>query len=245
MSDRSKVVKEVFENTDQYLKYDYNLTIRRETVEVFTTGCLFESVLDVPCGTGAISIPILDRAKKLTMVDVSSNMITIASENIPENQIQKTNIIHADFFDLDLPKHSYDLIICLGLLAHVNSPEKLLNKIISLLKPGGMLILQNTDSGHFYSYLIRLYLGLKNLISKQPYQLNKVSGELTEKQLKQNKFELVKVYRYNQSFLGFSNLFSNQTKYKLTRKLFGSASHNKNSSLGSDFIYLFKHNSEE
>lgn len=245
MSERSKVVKELFENTAHYLKYDYNLTIRRETVEEFTSGHSFESVLDVPCGTGAISISILDRTKELTMVDVSANMISLAADSVPEKHIHKTKIVHADFFDINLPEHSYDLVICLGLLAHVNSPEKLLYKITALLKPGGMLILQNTDASHFYSYLIRFYLGLKNLISKQPYQLNKVSGKFTEKQLKRNNFELVKVYRYNQSFLGLSNLFSNQTKYKLTRKVFGNASYNKNSSLGSDFIYLFKNKKEE
>ena len=33
--DKSKVVKELFENTAQYLKYDYNLQIRKETDYTF------------------------------------------------------------------------------------------------------------------------------------------------------------------------------------------------------------------
>ena len=240
MTDKSKVVKELFENTALYLTYDYNLQIRKETVEAFTTGLHFSNVLDMPSGTGAMSIPLLGRTEKLTLADISANMLEIAKKNIPANYEYKTEVINADFFTLSLQENSYDLIICLGLLAHVNSPEQLLNKLSGLLKPNGLLIIQNTDSTHFYSHLIRLYLGLKNIIHKQSYQLNKISAAFVEQKLQQNNLELVKYYRYNQSFLGFSNLFSNEKKYKLTRSFFGDAVNPKNQSFGSDYTYLFK-----
>src|ERR1017187_4144372 len=112
MSDKSKVVKAFFENTSAYLTYDYNLRIRKETVEAFTLGMNFSNVLDIPSGTGAISIPLLDRTEKLTLIDISSNMLAIAQKNIPENYLAKTEIINADFFELNLPENSYDLIIC-------------------------------------------------------------------------------------------------------------------------------------
>jgi ubiquinone/menaquinone biosynthesis C-methylase UbiE len=240
MTDKSKVVKELFENTALYLTYDYNLQIRKETVEAFISGLNFANVLDIPSGTGAISIPLVDRAEKLTLIDISANMLSIAKKNIPAKYLYKTEIINADFFELNMQNNSYDLVICLGLLAHVNSPEQLLNRLSALLKPDGLLIIQNTDASHLYSHFIRMYLGLKNLIHKQTYQLNKVSAVFIEKTLQQNNLELIKSYRYNQSFLGFSNLFSNEKKYSLTRKLFGDATNPKNQSLGSDYTYLFK-----
>lgn len=240
MTDRSKVVRELFENTALYLTYDYNLQIRKESVEAFTAGMSFGNVLDIPSGTGAISIPLLNRIEKLTLIDISSNMLAIVRKNVPENYIGKTEIINADFFDLNLPENSYNLIICLGLVAHVNSPEQLLTKVSSLLKPGGMLIIQNTDASHIYSYSIRFYLWLKSLIKKQAYNLNKVTDAFIKDKLKSANLELIKCYRYNQSFLGFSNLFSNERKYKLTRKFFGDATNPKNQSLGSDYTYLFK-----
>jgi ubiquinone/menaquinone biosynthesis C-methylase UbiE len=240
MANKSKVVKELFENTALYLTYDYNLQIRKETVEAFTSGMNFTNVLDIPSGTGAISIPLLNRTEKLTLIDISSNMLGIAHKNIPENYLIKTEIINADFFELNLPENSYDLIICLGLLAHVNSPEQLLIKVASLLKPGGILIIQNTDAAHIYSYSIRFYLWLKNIIHKQTYKLNEVSDAFIKTKLNSTNLELFKCYRYNQSFLGFSNLFSNEKKYSLTRKLFGDATKPKNQSLGSDYTYLFK-----
>jgi hypothetical protein len=122
----------------------------------------------------------------------------------------------------------------------VNSPARLLERLASLIKPGGYLIIQNTDASHFYSYLIRLYLGIKDLFSKQSYKLNKVKASFVEKELEKLHFEKVSAYRYNQSFLGFSNFFSNEKKYHLTRKFFGDAQKNHHAAWGSDYTYLFQ-----
>lgn len=240
MTDKSTLVKELFEDTALYLTYDYNLQIRKETLETFTKDLHYKSVLDMPCGTGSISLPLLDKTDKLTLIDISSNMLSMAEKNIPASEKQKVVFINDDFFNLDISDQTYDLVICLGLLAHVNSPEQLLNKLSKIIAPGGLLIIQNTDASHFYSYLIRFYLGLKNIISKQSYKLNKVKGSFVENNLTKNGFDLLKTYRYNQSFLGFSNLFTNKKKYELTRKFFGNADNNKHAKWGSDVSYLFK-----
>lgn len=240
MTDKSKLVKELFEDTALYLTFDYNLQIRKETVEAYTKSMSFHSVLDMPCGTGTISLPLLEKTEKLTLIDISSNMLSMAEGNIPQNYKHKVIGINDDFFNLEIANNSYDLIICLGLLAHVNSPEQLLEKLSKILAPKGLLIIQNTDAAHFYSYLIRFYLILKNIIFKQSYKLNKVKASLIKKKLTTNGLELIKSYRYNQSFLGFSNLFSNEKKYKMTRNFFGDSDRNTNAKWGSDVTYLFK-----
>ena len=240
MTDRRSIVKELFENTGHYLTYDYNLQIRKETVQTFTAGMHFNQVLDMPCGNGSISMPLLDRTNHLDFTDISSNMIALTTKAIPEKHRTKTKVIQGDFFELEWKENSYELIICLGLLAHVNSPEQLIHKLAGLIKPGGYLIIQNTDSSHFYSYLIRAYLGLKNIFQKQSYLLNKIPASFVEEHAQKNNLSLFKTYRYNQSFLGFSNLFSNERKYKLTTGFFGNADRPKNQSLGSDYTYLFK-----
>jgi len=167
-------------------------------------------------------------------------MLSLAEKNIPISDKQKVVCINDDFFNLDIADNSFDLIICLGLLAHVNHPEQLLNKLSKALAPGGLLIIQNTDASHFYSYLIRCYLGIKNIISKQPYKLNKVKASFIEKKLSENGLALSKSFRYNQSFLGFSNLFTNEKKYNMTRNFFGDTENNKHSKWGSDVTYLFQ-----
>jgi len=238
--DKSKIVKDLFENTDLYLTYDYNLQIRQETVASFIKNLDFHSVLDMPCGTGTISLPMLDKCTNITLIDISANMVNLAKKNIPENKKQKALFINDDFFKLDIPNNSYDMVLCLGLLAHVNSPEQLLKRLSQVISPGGYLIIQNTDSKHFYSHLIRFYLGLKNLIKRERYKLNKVSGIFVEETMLNNNFEVLQKFRYNQSFLGFSNLFSNKKKYELTRRFFGTVENNKHANWGSDVTYLLK-----
>jgi ubiquinone/menaquinone biosynthesis C-methylase UbiE len=242
MTDKSKLVKELFEDTALYLTYDYNLQIRKETIEAFTKDLRFSSLLDMPCGTGTISLPLLNRTDKLTFIDISSNMLSIARKNTPLENKEKIIFINDDFFNVDIADHSYDLVICMGLLAHVNSPEQLLHKLSKIITPGGLLIIQNTDAAHFYSYLIHGYLKLKSLVSKQLYKLNQVKGSFVETQLEKNGFKKIKSYRYNQSFLGLSNLFSNEKKYSMTRNFFGNADNNKHAGWGSDVTYLFKKN---
>ena len=89
MTDKSKLVKELFEDTALYLTFDYNLQIRKETVEAFTKSVSFHSVLDMPCGTGTISLPLLEKTEKLTLIDISSNMLSMAEGNIPQNYKHK------------------------------------------------------------------------------------------------------------------------------------------------------------
>ena len=85
-----------------------------------------------------------------------------------------------------------------------------------------------------------MYLGVRKLFGKDKYKLNKVSANTVENSFKKAGFTCESVFRYNQSFVGFSKFFSNDKKYNLTRKWFGNAVKNKNASLGSDYIYFFK-----
>jgi len=43
---------------------------------------------------------------------------------------------------------SYDLIICLGVLAYIEDPQRFVEKLLSLLKPGGSVVVECTDSSH-------------------------------------------------------------------------------------------------
>jgi 2-polyprenyl-3-methyl-5-hydroxy-6-metoxy-1,4-benzoquinol methylase len=239
MRSRQEAVRELFENTTQYLKFDYNLRIRKETVDTFTKNLHFKSILDMPCGNGEISIPLRNKANHLLLMDLSSNMCKLASENIPVSS-NKIDVINADFFSYDFNGQKFDLIICLGLLAHVESPKLLLDKLSGCVQNGGHLIIQNTDASHFYNYLIGIYLGIKNIFKKQSYPLNKVTGSYIENDLSGKGFKKIQQFRYNQSFLGFSNLFSNERKYSLTRNFFGDAENQKHQGWGSDVTYLFK-----
>ena len=237
---KKEEVKKFFEQTNIYFNYDYNIKIRTETVAEFIGNKQYDNVLDMPCGNGLISLKNSKQFNALTLVDFSENMIALAKQIAEKEKITNASFICGDIFETDFNDEEFDLIISLGILAHVDDIDKFLNFIQHKVKKGGTIIIQNTNSNHFYSKLIRLYLGVRKLLGKDKYKLNKVSASQVENSFKKAGFSCQKVFRYNQSFIGFSKLFSNDKKYELTRKWFGNAAHNKNASLGSDYIYLFK-----
>jgi len=237
---RKQEVKTFFEQTDIYFNFDYNIKIRTETVAEFIGEQQFDRVLDMPCGNGVISLRNSEQLKQLTLVDFSENMITLAKEYAAQEKVENVTFTCGDIFETNFEDNSFDLIISLGILAHIDDVDKFLTYIQSKVKQGGSIIIQNTNSNHFYSKLIRLYLGVRQLLGKDKYQLNKVPANQVENSFKKAGFTCQKVFRYNQSFIGFSKLFSNTKKYELTRKWFGNVANNKNASLGSDYIYLFK-----
>jgi ubiquinone/menaquinone biosynthesis C-methylase UbiE len=236
-------VKAFFERTDVYLTYNYNLRIRMETVADFIGEQRFSRVLDMPCGTGDISAPFIDHFDSLLMMDFSENMIATAKSRIPDDQRHKVEFINGDFYAHDFGSQQFDLVMNIGILAHISRPFDFLQESTKLVKPGGHLILQNTDSDHWFAKLIHSYLGFRRFIGKDKYKLNKVSEKDLLNFLSSSGFVLQKSFRYNQSFLGLSRLFSNDVKYNLTRRTFGDASQPKNQKAGSDVTYLFQ-NSE-
>ncbi len=238
--ERKAEVKTFFEKTDIYFYFDYNIKIRTEIVADLINNTTYDCVLDMPCGNGFISLKNSKNFKELTLVDFSKNMIALSKEMAEEEKIENVSFICGDIFETDFEDESFDLIISLGILAHLDDIDKFLNYIQSKVKSGGNVIIQNTNSTHFYSHLIRLYLGVRQLFGKDKYRLNKVPASRVEDSFQKAGFKLEKVFRYNQSFIGFSRLFSNDRKYQLTRKWFGDVNNNKNASLGSDYIYLFK-----
>lgn len=240
-------VKAFFEKTEHYLTYNYNLRIRMETVGYFIGNTRYEAVLDMPCGTGDISAPYVDQFGQLTLMDFSENMIATARSRfsddkgvLMEKAQHKLEFIHGDFYAHDFGESRYDLVMNIGILAHIRDPWTFLEQSMALVKPGGTFILQSTDSRHWFAKLIFAYLGLRRLAGIDKYALNKIPERELLPKVQGGGFELVKSFRYNQSFLGFSRLFSNELKYKLTQRYFGHAGQPLRQKSGSDVTYLFR-----
>lgn len=236
---KSYRAKEFFNKTSIYLSGNFNIRIRSGVVKDFIKNFHFGNILDIACGDAAISVPLLDSTKKLVLLDISANMLREAEAKLTDEFKKNTEFICADFLTTDFQEETFDLILCLGFLAHSDDPFMAISRISGLLKPGGMLIIQNSDAGHFYFKMIKIAGFIKNIFRKDKYgyQFN----EIKEKDLKLKFIEsglvLKRTFKYNQSFLFFSSIYSAAFKYKITSFLFGNASENRNKWLGSEGLY--------
>jgi ubiquinone/menaquinone biosynthesis C-methylase UbiE len=96
-------------------------------------------VLDVGCGTGAISKGIAQRVGEtgfVTGIDNTEAFIRSGKESY--GHVTNMELIHADLFAFD-PREKYDLVIAARVLQWLSDPKDALKKLASFLKPGGQL----------------------------------------------------------------------------------------------------------
>lgn len=98
-----------------------------------------DEVLECACGTGAISIYIAPKCKKLTATDFSDGMLKQATKkccHFNTVTFQKADITHLDFADA-----SFDKVVAGNVIHLLPEPEKALAELQRVTKPGGTIII--------------------------------------------------------------------------------------------------------
>jgi len=245
-------VKRVFEQPlRSYLeRRRHDIRVRSETVRSIVETFSYDNVLDIGCGDGSISLPLLREGVHLTLLDFSASMVAIAKSRIPAAFHGNVAIRNADFMASSFPSNSYDLVLCLGLLAHVDSPEDFIAKAIDTVRPGGRIIIEFTDSHHFMwrlKGLLRhcawpaLQIGKLCGAWKPPdYRVNKLHLDRVVQMTKENGAELQSMFRYSAVPLpGIHRVLSQDMLYRMIRFTFGGWRSSRNSWLGNEYICLF------
>lgn len=232
--------KEFFGQTDNYLKDNQGIRIRLEVIQHFLRDKSCDDIIDIACGNGMVSIPFLTSDNKLTLLDISDNMLEIAMNNVPEKHRDQVRIINGNFSEVELQEAAYDTVICMGFLSHISNPEIHIRRIARLVKPGGNLVIQNTNSKHLYTFIVGdLYHGLQHLLGLKPYRYTKVPSKLVQGILEEEGLVQRNQYNYISSFMLLSKILSGASKYKITRFLFGNGKVTRNLWLGNDCIFHY------
>ncbi len=99
-----------------------------------------DSVLEMACGTGIISLEISSVVRQVTATDISPEMIEIASAKAQELKINNIGFIVQDGYSLDFQDNKFDVCIISNALHVVPEPERMLKEAKRVLKPQGVLI---------------------------------------------------------------------------------------------------------
>ncbi len=115
-------------------------------------------LLDCAAGTGEIRCALLKLGKfnHATVVDVSPAMLQSARDLLT-SQIKNAELefLQSDVFNFKLSDSRFDLILCLGLIAHTGRLDILLPHLRLKLTPGGRIILQATLTDHLGIRIVR------------------------------------------------------------------------------------------
>ncbi len=94
-----------------------------------------KQVLDIGCGTGFFSKNLSNEGYEVTSVDGSD----LALEYCKKRGL--TNLVLADACKLPFPENSFDSIVALDILEHLNDEKGAIQEWIRVLKPGGVMLI--------------------------------------------------------------------------------------------------------
>jgi ubiquinone/menaquinone biosynthesis C-methylase UbiE len=125
-----------------------------------TTLSLFERVglapgmacLDAGCGGGDVAFELArlsGPAGRVVGMDIDATKIQLAAREAEERQLSNVEFQHSDIFENDLAS-TFDLVYARFLLTHLRHPAEALARMLRVLRPGGIVIVEDIDfTGHF------------------------------------------------------------------------------------------------
>ncbi|QDT55248.1 ubiquinone/menaquinone biosynthesis methyltransferase [Caulifigura coniformis] len=152
--------------SDKKSSITYNFHRRLEIASDFASG-FSGALLDCASGTGEVTESILSsgRFREATVVDLSTNMLQQARQRLERHEGKiRFDFVNQDIFSFR-PTNvsgSYNLILCLGLIAHTGRLEELLRHLGAMLAPGGGILLQSSLSGHVGNRLKTMWTGRRS-----------------------------------------------------------------------------------
>jgi ubiquinone/menaquinone biosynthesis C-methylase UbiE len=198
-------------------------------------------LLDCAAGTGEITCALLKsgRFSHATVVDISRAMLQSAEELL-RSQITNTDLefVRSDVFNFNPSDSSFDLILCLGLIAHVGRLDILLPHLKSMLAPGGHIILQTTLIDHVGIRIVRALTARREL-TRRGYRISWFSQRDIADAFNGAGLRVVKARRHSLG-IPFGDRLWPRANFRLETRLQKWASRH-----GADAIYLLEPNCRE
>lgn len=191
-------------------------------------------LLDCAVGTGEITCALLKscRFSHATVVDISPAMLQSAKDLLTsEIANAELEFVRSDVFDFKPSDSRFDLVLCLGLIAHVGRLEILLPHLKSMLAPGGRIILQTTLTDHIGARIVRA-LTARSELARRGYRISWFSQQDIANACHGAGLRIVEIRRHSLG-IPFGDRFWPWANFQLETRLQKWSSRH-----GSDAIYL-------
>ena len=191
-------------------------------------------LLDCAAGTGEITCALLTsgRFSHATVVDVSPAMLQSA-RGLLMSQIKNVELefVESDVFTFKPTDSRFDVILCLGLIAHTGRLDVLLPHLNSMLIAGGRIILQATLADHLGARIVRA-LTARTEVARRGYRISWFSQRDISDACDRAGLRILETRRHNVG-VPFGDRFSPWANFELEARLEKWASRH-----GADAIYL-------
>ena len=163
-------------------------------------------------------------------------MLDLARARISDDDGGRVDFVNQDFLAHDFGAGRFDLIVCLGVMAHIGDPAALIRKVSRLLRADGLFIVEVTDSYHPVGRVLGGYHKALGWFKPVDYRLNKLRITDIANICRNQGLRLSSDYRYAMPPPGSQRVLSHDSLFRMTQSIFGTP--DDNCRLGSERLHL-------
>jgi 2-polyprenyl-3-methyl-5-hydroxy-6-metoxy-1,4-benzoquinol methylase len=175
--------KRFFADPSRYIQNNPYIDLRAKLVREMLPHYARKSILDLGAGDGRISIPLVGENDDLLMVDSSARMLDMAMTHVPPRAAAQVRALCTNVADF-VTTGPFDVVLCLGLLAHVDDWAEVVRLVARSVAPKGCALIQVTDRDYWLGRLTLRVAELnrrffnRSLHTLNPMTLRGVESEL-------------------------------------------------------------------
>jgi ubiquinone/menaquinone biosynthesis C-methylase UbiE len=169
-TERAQRVRAFFDRAENHRAAAHVTRLRAHVVRDLLGDVAGAEILDVGAGDGAVTIDLASTAKRLTWLDLSPEMLAAARARIPRQLADRIALVEGDLASFD---GMFDVVVCVGVLAHVSDVDDAIRRLADLTRPGGRLVLELEDHAKLSTLARRISHRLRERTSpRYGYRLN-------------------------------------------------------------------------
>ena len=110
-------------------------------------------VLEIGCGAGHLTVELARRGLHVDAIDASPGMVELAARQAREAGLdQHVSVSEADVHALPFATSHFDVVVAVGVIPWLHSPDAAVAEMARVLSPGGSLILTADNGARLLSF---------------------------------------------------------------------------------------------
>lgn len=165
MNNRQEKEKKVWDRSaggyDSFIKNMFDNTYKSVLDILWADVNPNHSVLEIGTGTGIVSFSICSKVSSIIATDISTEMISIATQKKNDFNINNIDFQVLDAYNLTFPDRTFDVVIACNLLHLLYEPEKPIIEVKRVMKDDGIFIAPTFCTGeNIKSWIITTLAGI-------------------------------------------------------------------------------------
>ncbi|MFT4027146.1 MAG: methyltransferase domain-containing protein [Novosphingobium sp.] len=102
-----------------------------------------DSVLDVACGPGRLSLDLAPHVRSVTGLDLTPGMLDQARAALAASGLGNVDFVHGDALAMPFADGSFSIVVSSAAFHHFEAPARVLAEMVRVCRPGGRVVISD------------------------------------------------------------------------------------------------------